>query len=224
MRSVNQSPKTSLEYFKKVFDAKTFGTPEAREQLMSASASVINSDFDVETKQIFAEFAYKELTKQAEDTPYDARYQYFAGIFLNNMNQYAMALPYMQKAVELSPKKLTMMFELAKTYAYLGEREKALEINEYAYNLVPEYSLGKINYAAALILNGREAEAKKLLGDEPITNEIVIRMYLIRASAYIKDGNKNLAIAEVQKAIKMVPGFKEQGDTVIKGILDGSIK
>src|ERR1035437_5356568 len=102
------------------------------------------------------------MQEQIKETPYDARYQFFMGAFLDNMNQYQTALPYLQKAVELSPKKLTMMFELSKCYSYLGQKEKALEVAKNAYDLVPEYSDGIQNYEAALILNGQDAMAKEL--------------------------------------------------------------
>ena len=36
--------------------------------------------------------------------------------------------------------------------------------------------------------------------------------------------NQGYTRVEVQKAIDIAPGFKTQGETVIKGILDGSIK
>jgi len=225
MQSLNQSPETSLTYFKQVFAANTFGSPEAREQLISMAPSIANaSGLDEKIKQGFVELAYTQMQEQIKQTPNDARYQFFMGVFLDNMNQYQTALPYLQKAVELSPKKLTMMFELAKCYSYLGQKDKALEIAKNAYDLMPEYSDGKMNYAAALILNDQESLAKQIMGTATTTNENIVRMYLIKASGFVQKGDKNSAVAEVRKAMDIAPGFKTQGETVIKGILDGSIK
>jgi O-antigen ligase/Tfp pilus assembly protein PilF len=225
MQSLNKSPETSLTYFKQVFAANTFGSTEAREQLIGMAPSIAAaSSLDSKIKQEFVDLAFTQMQEQVKETPNDARYQFFMGAFLDNMNQYQMALPYLQKAVELSPNKLTMMFELVKCYSYLGQKEKALEMAKNAYDLVPEYNDGKMNYAAALILNDQESLAKQIMGSATTTSEIVVRMYLIKASAFIQKGDKNSAVAEVQKAITIAPGFKTQGDTIIKGILNGSIK
>ena len=164
------------------------------------------------------------MAEQIKQTPNDARYQFFMGIFLDNMGQYQLALPYLEKSVELSPKKLTMIFELAKCYSYLGKKEKALEITKYAYDLIPEYNDARMNYAAVLILNDKESLAREIMGSATTTDESIIRMYLIKASAFVKKGDKNSAITEVRKAINIAPVFKEQGDNIIKGILDGSVK
>ncbi|MBA4320688.1 MAG: hypothetical protein C0412_20025 [Flavobacterium sp.] len=224
MRSLNQSPEKSLTYFKQVFAANTFGSSEAREQIISMAPQIASAlGLDVKIKQGFVELAYTQMQKQIEETPNDARYQFFMGVFWDNMNQYQTALPYLQKAVELSPKKLTMLFELSKCYSYLGQKEKALEIAKNAYDLMPVYNDAKMNYAASLILNDQEVLAKQIMGTTT-ANENVVRTYLIKASAFIQRGDKNSAVAEVQKAINIAPGFKTQGETVIKGIWDGSIK
>ncbi len=225
MQSLYQSPETSLNYFKEVFAANTFGNSEAREQIVSIAPSVANAaGLDEKLKQGFVDLAYNQMQEQLKETPNDARYQFFMGIFLNNMNQYQVALPYLQKAIELSPKKLTMMFELAKCYAYLGQKEKTLEIAKTAYDLVPQYEDGKANYVAALILNDQELLARKIMGAATSTNPNIVKMYLIKASGLVQKGDRYAAVREIQKAIDMVPEFKSQGDTVIKAILDGSLK
>ena len=225
-QSLNKTPvQVSLDYFNKVFAANTFGSPEAREQLVSMAPSVAQaSSVDNNTKQAFAQLAYTQMLEQVKETPYDARYQFFMGIFLDNMGQYQEALPYLQKAVELSPNKLTMMFELSRCYAYNGQDDKALEVAKTAYDLMPNYTDGQMNYAAALIVNGQESLAKEIIGTATTSNQTIVRAYLIKASNLIKAGDKTSAVAEVKKAIDIAPGFKTQGDSIIKGILDGSIK
>ncbi|MFH0755581.1 MAG: O-antigen ligase family protein [bacterium] len=221
----NDSLKTSLIFFKKVFSINTFGNSEAREQIIHMSPYVANANnVDAKTKQEFIDLAYTQMQEQIKETPNDARYQFFMGAFLNNMNQYQLALPYLQKAVELSPKKLTILFELAKNYSYLGQKEKALEINKSAYDLIPEYNEAKMNYVASLILNDQEILAKQIMGTATTTNENIIRMYLIKASAFIQKGDKNSAIIEVKKAMDIAPTFKEQGNNIIKSILEEKVK
>ncbi len=225
--SITQSDvaSSSLKYFNKVFSANTFGSSETREQLVTIVPQVINSSgINDEIKREFVNLGYEQMKKQIELNPNDARYQYFMGVYLDNLSQYQIALTYLQKAVELSPNKLTMLFELAKCYAYLGQKEQSLVIAKQAYDLVPEYEQGKMNYAAALILNDQEKLAKEILGSETTTSENIVRMYLIKASGYAQKGDKNSAVAEVRKAIKMVPGFKEQGEKIIEGVLKGNLK
>jgi O-antigen ligase len=224
MQSFNQSPETSLNYFKEVFAAKTFGSPEAREQIVSMAPQIINAPtVSTKIKQEFTELAYAQMLEQLKQTPNDARYQFFTGIFLNNLNQYQIALPHLQKSVELSPKKMTMMFELAKCYSYLGQKDKALEVSKTAYELMPVYNDAKMSYAAALILNGKEVIAKQLIGTSTVTDN-VLRAYLIRASELLQKGDKNSAISEINKAINLVPSFKTQGEGIIKSIQTGTIK
>lgn len=225
--SVTQSDvaSSSLQYFNKVFSANTFGSSEAREQLVNIVPQVVNSSgISDELKREFVNLGYEQMKKQIEQNPNDARYQYFMGVYLDNLSQYQLALPYLQKAVELSPNKLTMLFELAKCYAYLGQKEQSLEIAKKAYDLMPEYDQGKMNYAAALILNDQESLAKQILGSTTTTSENIVRMYLIKASGYAQKGNKNSAVLEIKKAINMVPAFKEQGEKIIDGVLNGSLK
>ncbi len=225
MQVVNQSPQASLDYFKKIFEANTFGNSEAREQIISIVPQIASSQgLDEKLKQGFVVLAYTQMQEQVKQTPYDARYQFFLGVFLDNINQYQLALPYLQKALELSPNKLTMMFELAKCYSYLGQKGKALEISKKAYDLVPNYTDAKMSYASSLIINGNETLAKQLIGTSEVTNENVIRAYLILAEEYIQKGDKYSAVAQINKAINLAPGFKTQGEDIIKGIWNGSLK
>ncbi len=220
--SLNQSPETSLTYYKKVFSANTFGSSEAREQLINVVPSIVSAtSIDIKIRQEFADLAYAEMQEQLKQTPNDARYQFFMGIFLENMGQYETALPYLQKAVELSPNKLTMMFELARCYAYLGQKTEALQMAKTAYDLVPEYVDGRMSYAAALIVNNQESKALQLIGSATTTDQNIVRAYLINAQIFVQKGDKGSAIAEVQKAININPSFKTQGETIIKNILNG---
>ncbi len=225
MQSLSQSPETSLTYFKQVFAANTFGSPEAREQIISMVPQIASATtIDEIIRQEFTELGYTQMLEQLKQTPNDARYQFFMGVFLDNMSQYQMALPYLQKSVELSPKKLTMLFELTKCYSYLGQKEKALEIAKSTYDLLPEYNEGRMNYVAALLLNDQDVLAKQIMGSATTTSESVVRVYLIKASAFIQKGDKYSAVSEIQKAIKIAPGFKVQGEEIIKNIWEGTVK
>ena len=214
----------NLEYFNKALSYNSFGDAEIREQLLNVTQQVVPSQVDPKVKEAFASLAYSEIQKQIEIAPNDSRYRFFAGIFLNKVGQYTLAMPQLEKAVELSPKKQTMIFELAKNYAYLGLREKALEMAKFAYNLENNFADAKILYAAMLILNGREGEAKTLMGGASMESDVIIRAYLLRAQDYLRGGNKDAAISEVKRAVQTAPGFETQSKEIIDGILKGTVK
>ncbi|MFA6226884.1 MAG: O-antigen ligase family protein [Candidatus Paceibacterota bacterium] len=214
----------NLDLFKKILSSESVGTPEIREQLLSVVPRIVSINVDQKIKQDFVELAYNEIQKQVAETPNDARYQFFAGQFLANLGQYQESLQYFQKAVELSPTKLTMLSDLSKTLAYVGDKKQALEVAKRAYDLMPEYVDVKIGYIFALIINGDEKAAKDLLGATTTTDERIVRAYLINASDYLRKGDKWSAVAEVEKAIKISPNFEAQGRGVIDGIWKGEIK
>lgn len=221
-----EGPTKNLEYFKNAIALNGFGSPEVREQLTTITPQIAaNTNIDAQIKQAFVDFTYTQIQAQAALTPLDARYQLFAGVFLNGMGQYALALPYLQEANKLSPTKQTIMFELMKSYSYLGQKEDALKTAKIAYDLAPDFADARSNYISALILNNKQDVAKSLFGAATTTStEIIVRTYLIQASAALGKGDKVGAIAQVQRAIDLVPGFKAQGDSIIKGIQDGTVK
>jgi O-antigen ligase len=224
MQGYQEGPTKNLEYFKSAISNGPLGTPEVREQILNIALRVTSMNIDAKVKQDFVDFAYSQIQEQIKQTPNDARYQLFAGAFLDNINQYQLALPYLQKAVELSPNKQTMMFELAKCLMYLGQNQKALEVAKRAYDLIPEFNEAKSTYIAALLVNNNEALAKQLMGNATTTSsEIIVRAYLIRASVYLQKGDKNSAIAEIQKAMAIVPGFRDQGQKIIEAIQSGKV-
>ena len=159
----DRDPALALNYFRKVFSADTFGNYEAREQIMNLAPAVRNSGgTEPKVKEEFMELARAQALAQVERTPYDARSQYFTGVFFSDQDQFEAALPYLQKAVQLSPENLPMLLALTKCYSYLGQFEKALETSGYAYYLNPGYNAGKKNYVKALRLNGKDLQARDL--------------------------------------------------------------
>ena len=102
----------SLEYFSKVFDANTFGSSEAREQIINIAPAVEKANgINETTRKQFVDLAQNQMIKQINQTPYDARYQYFMGIFFDNTGHFDFALTYLIKEVDLSTKKLKMLLK-----------------------------------------------------------------------------------------------------------------
>lgn len=214
----------NLEYFNKALSYNSLGNSEILEQLLSITPRILSLDIDEKIKQDFVTLTITQSEKQLKETPNNARYHFFVGGFLDNIGQYSMALPYLEKAVELSPNKLTMLFELTSALSNVGEKARSLEISKRAYDLMPTYQDGKMNYAFALIRNGEEKKAKELIGTPNTNSDKVVRAYLLNASDFLKVNNKNAAVLEVQKAMKIAPGFESQGREIIDGIWSGQIK
>jgi hypothetical protein len=92
------------------------------------------------------------------------------------------------------------------------------------YELDTNFRDAKDYYVASLILNNNMDEVKGLMSEATSTSDVIIRAFLIRASEYMSKGDKYSAIYEINRAIKIAPIFKEQGETMIKSVLDGTIK
>lgn len=219
-----EGPAVNLQFFQKALSYGTLGVPEIREQLLNVAPRILTMDkVDNSVKKGFADLAYNEMLKQTQDTPNDARFQLFMGSYLENLGQFDMALPYLEKAVDLSPIKLTMLFELSKVLSYVGQKDKALEVAKKAYDLMPTFADGKDNYIAVAIMSDNNSLVKELLGNATSTSQSIVRAYLFRASELLKKGDKLSAVGEVNKAIKVVPGFSVQGKQVIDNIWSGKI-
>jgi len=215
----------NLALFKGALSYKSLGDAEIREQLAAFVPRVLSATgVEQKTKLDFANFALDELNKQIERTPNDARYQYFAGSYLSNIGNPLKAIPYLEKAVELSPNKQTMIFELVRAELSSGDRAKALENAKKAYEMETDFTDAKYMYITMLLLNHQEGTADNLLAGATTTDDKINRAYLILASESYLAGSKAKAVDYVNKAIKINPAFKDDGDKIIKQIWDGTIK
>ena len=212
----------NLDLFKQALAYDSYGTSEVREQL----AQVAMSGFD-KTKtlnplqQKFIDLAAQELRAQATKLPNDARYQIFAGSFFGRINMPQEALPYIQKAVELSPKKQTMLFELGSTYYNLKDIPRAVEAFKQAYELAPLYDQAEDFYVTLLIENKNYSEAERILKAHTSRTPGDINPHLKLAGLYDLLSRKADAIAELRIAIATNPAFKAQGEEYIRGIEAG---
>lgn len=159
----------NLALFKEAIAYNSLGTAEVREQL----AQLAMNGFDQaqapsDIQKQFTALAGSELEKQAVELPRDARYQVFAGSYLLRVGQADQALPYILKAVELSPNKQSILFELGSVYYTQKNFVKAEEAFKKAYELEPEYQEAEKYYLQILIASGKRAEAEKILKDRPL--------------------------------------------------------
>ncbi len=158
-----EGPAHNLALFKDTLAYNSFGTSEAREQLVQLSMNGFDSSKGIsDIQKSFLILALEELANQTKALPRDARYQLFAGSLFGRVGQTDQALIYLLKAHELSPAKQTILFELGSVYYNSRNMTKAEEVFKKAYELAPEYEDARKFYAQILIENGKRAEAEQL--------------------------------------------------------------
>ncbi|MDE2188664.1 MAG: O-antigen ligase family protein [Patescibacteria group bacterium] len=221
---------------------------EIREQLLTCSDAVISSQqVDGNTKLAFLNLTNTEVRKQIAATPKDARIYVLAGGFYNDIQQWSLAAPLLEKAHQLTPGKQQVNFELGLNYLNTNKKAEGLALFEQAYAEDPTYPDANINYAAALIATGHEASSTPILAgntawqtDQRIINAYaaakeytkVISIYktlisqnpsnvqyrVSLAASYYQSGDKYDATATIKQAIKDFPLYKDQLTQVLQEI------
>ena len=154
----------NLEYLEKSISYGSFGTQEAREQLLQAAVQVARIEaVPIEIKQQFLRMAAQEMSLQAQRSPLDPRFPLFLGSLLNMYGFYAEAASALAEARALSPTKQTILFEVATNAFARGDIEEALKILKEAFELAPEFTDARIYYATAAIRAKQFALADELL-------------------------------------------------------------
>ena len=91
------------------------------------------------------------MSLQAIDSPLDARFPLFLGVLLDAYGAYAEAATALSHALELSPKKQTILYAIGSNAFARGDTAAMLDAFKRAYELAPENNDARIYYAAALI-------------------------------------------------------------------------
>lgn len=159
----NQIP-TSLMIFKNILASEPdsiikkvwhlssrVGDSEAREQLLSYGPPIARIDqIDSQTKSFFLNYVFTEVERQISLVPDDARYYILMGSFLNGIGSYDKALPYIEQAVVLSPKKQAMRFQLVQSLYAVGKIDEAITEAKSAYELDTSFIDAEALYKAIL--------------------------------------------------------------------------
>ncbi|MEK7559923.1 MAG: O-antigen ligase family protein [Patescibacteria group bacterium] len=169
-----------ISNFDKVFSYRTFGSGEAREQLVQYTNAVLASEGISEQDKIkVVEKAIFELKKQIEDNPNSARIHVMLGNVYGSVGLFDDAQKTLKRALELSPKKQQIHFLIADIYLRKNELDKAFEIIKTTYELDPSYKEAAKNLVLISIISGKQDFAEELLqktygktviGDEQLVN------------------------------------------------------
>jgi Flp pilus assembly protein TadD len=241
----------NLNAFKEAIGYGTFGSSEAREQLIQTAMRIKGSSVPEDLQQSIFTYAREQSLLQLEEAPNDARYETFTGMLFLRYGMNPEALAHFGKAHDLSPKKQTIAFNLIMAELNAGEKDKALALAKEAYDYKPEFNEAALTYAVTLIRTGDPKSAEKILvdrfGSDIVYNENLVNAYAMNsqydkvisilkkqleqgedpqlrlrlAAAYLESGDKENAILEIQKIQAINPQFKEQGDYYIKEIKAG---
>ncbi len=189
----------NLSLFRKTFKYNTFLNPEAREQLVNVTSKILNAKgVSQKSKGEFIKLSNEEMLKQIEEAPNDARHQLFMGMFLNRIGSYDRAITYLKRAIELSPGKQSIYFELGNSYTNKGDMEDAFKNAEYAYNLEENNKAALSVYAITALYSGRIKLAEKLILSEYGTMVVDDNRFL---NAYAKTGLNKLVVEIWKKRI-----------------------
>ena len=182
VKSRSQNFSEGLDLFKKALAYNAYSKLEIREQLAQiASELASNQNIDLQAKQQFFDTAKDEMLKQIEKDPENARYEVFAGALYNRYKMYDEAIRHLEKSLQLSPNKQSIMFELGTSYLNKGRDKDALEILKKAFDGDQTYIDARIIYAIAAIYSGENKLAEGLLvpvwGTALVHDDRIVKAY-----------------------------------------------
>lgn len=159
----------SAKIFQQIFAANTFGSGEAREQLVSKTINVLNdSKNSDEIKTTFVKLTDEQIRASQTYFADDARSNLLFGSYLSAIGQADAGLAFLQKAQAESPKKQQILFELGAAYLRKQDANNAVRVIKEAYDLDPNYPEARKMYAIIALLTNQNKLAGELIA--PIKN------------------------------------------------------
>ncbi|MFA6254128.1 MAG: O-antigen ligase family protein [Candidatus Paceibacterota bacterium] len=161
-------PQTSVEQslaaFQRIFQQNTFGSSEAREQLVNKVLNVLNDPkVSNELKGQFVKLTEEQIKIQLTNFNRDARSYLYFGSFMSAIGNSEQGIDYLLKAQALSPKKQQIYFELIGVYVRMQNAPKALALAKEAYDLDPAYPEARKIYALVLLMTNQNKTAQEIL-------------------------------------------------------------
>lgn len=196
----------NFESFKKVLEGGGIGRQEAYEQLVQFALQLRRPELEsLTTPEIRNEivvFTQNAFLEEIERNPEDARLRVFYGGFLRQIGDIAGAKVQLTKALELSPEKQTIMFELGLVATAENNAQEAVQWFQTAFELEPEFDRARILFASILIRVGGGELADQVLieryGTVTPPDEVILQ-------AYFDVGDFANAIAVAEERLNEAP-------------------
>ncbi len=241
----NTASRQALEKLNKASSLNTYGTQEINEQIAHTAKLFFPKEWiEEDIKQDWYRSAVRAMVFEKERTPLDARFPVFLADVHSVFGQPDLELKELERALELSPNKQTIILKIANNAFLRKDTEKALALSKEAYESASGNVLAELFYAASLIETGDiegfsslYEDGKHMGGDvrvltvlvrneEFVIAERIWEEYMINegdptaafalVSAYDSLGLTSKAIQSVKRAIELVPGIEEDGERILK--------
>lgn len=239
-----------LQIFKTALSYSSLAQAEIDERLAEVSPKVVTSNKDKEVVTAYLELISEQYADLIEKNNDDPRPVMFYGLFLQKVGLYEESLKYIQRAIDLSPKKQSFYYQKGISLMSMKKFTEAEIVFKTALDLESSNQEAKIYYGIALMFNNKFDEAKSLFGNNLniLTDQRVLQVldeakqynfiveiaekkmqsepenpqyHVSLASAYLKASRPQDAIKEIKKAIELAPTFGQQGEYYIKEIEAG---
>jgi len=164
--SAQRNYEDALKKFHDAIERNSFGSGEAREQLVSFAINVLSAPgVSNELKQKIYDFASSEMKRQIDSSPTDIRYMLFLASLYDRAQNYDAAIELLERAIKISPNKQQLYFELGSAYLSKGDYKNATRVLKTAFELDPEFLEARKIYAAALIFSQEFDAADEIMKD-----------------------------------------------------------
>ena len=164
--SLRQGPDATLTAIEQSIAYGSYGTQEAREQLIQLAQQVVSApeaQVSSAIKQQFFTVAVKEMSLQEAQSPLDARFPLFIGILKDVAGDLEGGRIALLRAHTLSPQKQSIIYEIAQNAQLRGDMKGAEEDFKQAFELDTDNNQARINYVTAAIRSHDDALADGLL-------------------------------------------------------------
>jgi len=124
--------------FLRAIEYNRVGIQEAREQYVQAVMRLAsNHHIPLKEKETLVNSALAQIQAQMNAYPQDARFPYFTGLLLRAYGKHDLAEQFFTKALDLSPKKVSILLLLGNTASAHNDTTHALQYYRKAQALVP---------------------------------------------------------------------------------------
>jgi tetratricopeptide (TPR) repeat protein len=217
-----QDPSATLKVYEQSLSAGAWpgnplGYQEAVEQFMTYAGNVAGSSAAADVKNKYFTESVDAEKKLSAVRKNDARIELFVSGFYSQFGQLPEALAHAKRALELSPGKQQILFQLGLTYLNSGDKAQALATFKKAYDEAPENDQALVYYALGQYFAGNMVAGDQLVvsrfGTTTVDNAQLLQAYTqlklfgrviavwqLRVNENPKDFNTNLGLASAYYA------------------------